>query len=122
MEDKVMTRMIIMSAILGIALSTNALAAAENSQTTASSPAANAALQHSKKQATHARKPQASRSSSTVTYNVDSKNPNIGWHTVNGMRVCTDDCDNPEIPGSGYTCKNVNVLGMAMRECTSSSW
>jgi hypothetical protein len=36
------------------------------------------------------------------------------------MRVCTQDCDNPEIPGSGYTCRDVNILGMAMRECDSS--
>ena len=60
--------------------------------------------------------------SHTVTYNRDSKDPNIGWHTVNGMRVCTQDCDNPEIPGSGYTCKDVNFLGMPMRECDWSSW
>jgi hypothetical protein len=117
-----MIRMIIMSAILGIALNTNALAAADNSQTTASPPAANAPSQHSQRQPTHGRKPSTGRSSSTVTYNVDSKNPNTGWHTVNGMRVCTQDCDNPEIPGSGYTCKNVQVLSMAMRECTWSSW
>jgi hypothetical protein len=57
-----------------------------------------------------------------VTYNRDSRDPNVGWHTVNGMRQCTQDCDNPEIPGSGYTCRDVNVLGMAMRECDSSSW
>jgi hypothetical protein len=38
------------------------------------------------------------------------------------MRVCTQDCDNPKIPGSGYTCRDVNVLGMAMRECDSSNW
>jgi hypothetical protein len=63
----------------------------------------------------------AKSSSKVVTYNRDSKNPNVGWHTQGGMRVCTQDCDNPEIPGSGYTCRNVNVLGMAMRECTSSN-
>jgi hypothetical protein len=38
------------------------------------------------------------------------------------MRVCTQDCDNPEIPGSGYTYRNVNVLGMVMRECDWSSF
>jgi hypothetical protein len=66
--------------------------------------------------------PRTARSSSnTVTYNRDSKDPNVGWHWQGGMRVCTQDCDNPEIPGSGYTCRNVNVLGMAMRECDSSN-
>jgi len=39
-----------------------------------------------------------------VVYNRDSKDPNVGWHWVNGMRTCTQDCDNPAIPGSGYTC------------------
>ena len=33
------------------------------------------------------------------------------------MRVCSNDCDNPEIPGSGYTCYNVQAFGMPMREC-----
>jgi hypothetical protein len=37
------------------------------------------------------------------------------------MRTCHQDCDNPEIPGSGYTCRNAQVLGMAMRECDSHS-
>jgi len=69
--------------------------------------------------ATH--KAPKAHASGTVTYNRDSKNPNVGWHWKGGMRVCTQDCDNPEIPGSGYTCKNVNVMGMAMRECDSSS-
>jgi hypothetical protein len=69
------------------------------------------------------RTPRAARPSDhEVTYDRDSKNPNVGWHTQGGMRVCTQDCDNPEIPGSGYTCRNVNVLGMAMRECDWSSW
>lgn len=57
-----------------------------------------------------------------VTYDRDAKDPNVGWHTQGGMRVCTQDCDNPEIPGSGYTCRDVTILGMAMRECNSSSW
>ncbi len=39
-----------------------------------------------------------------ITYNRDSKDPNVGWHWVNGMRTCTQDCENPEAPGSGYTC------------------
>jgi hypothetical protein len=70
--------------------------------------------------ATH--KAPKTNASGAVTYNRDSPNPNIGWHTQGGMRVCTQDCDNPEIPGSGYTCKNVNVMGMPMRECSTSSW
>ena len=60
--------------------------------------------------------------SGAVTYNRDSKDPNVGWHwDSNGMRVCNNDCDNPEIPGSGYTCYNVKALGMPMRECDWSS-
>jgi hypothetical protein len=62
------------------------------------------------------RTPQAS--SGAVTYNRDSPNPKLGWHwDNNGMRVCSNDCDNPEIPGSGYTCYNVQAFGMPMREC-----
>jgi len=68
----------------------------------------------------HARKSQSS-SSGVVTYNRDSRDPNVGWHWQGGMRVCHQDCDNPEIPGSGYTCRNVQVLGMAMRECDSGN-
>jgi hypothetical protein len=68
----------------------------------------------------HARKSQAS-ASGAVTYNRDSADPNVGWHWQGGMRVCHQDCDNPEIPGSGYTCKDVQVLGMAMRECDSGN-
>jgi hypothetical protein len=60
--------------------------------------------------------------SGTVTYNRDSPNPNIGWHTQGGMRVCSQDCDNPEIPGSGYTCRNVTWMGMKARECDWSSY
>jgi hypothetical protein len=57
-----------------------------------------------------------------TVYNRDSPNPNIGWHTdTNGMRVCHTDCDNPEIPGSGARCHDVNVMGMAMRECVTGS-
>jgi hypothetical protein len=69
----------------------------------------------------HVRAPATRSSSNAVTYDRDSKDPSIGWHWQGGMRVCTQDCDNPEIPGSGYTCRNVNVLGMAMRECDSSN-
>ena len=53
----------------------------------------------------------------TVTYDRDSKDPEVGWHTENGHRVCSHDCDNPEIPGSRAVCKNVTVMGMAMRQC-----
>ena len=65
-------------------------------------------------------KPAAS-SSGIVTYNRDSKDPNVGWHWESGVRVCHNDCDNPEIPGSGYTCRSVQALGMPMRECDWSS-
>jgi hypothetical protein len=58
---------------------------------------------------------------SVVTYNRDSPDPSVGWHSQGGVRVCTNDCDNPEIPGSGFTCKNVQVFGMAMRECDNSN-
>jgi len=64
----------------------------------------------------HARASAAS--DGTVTYNRDSPDPNIGWHNDgHGMRVCTQDCDNPEIPGSGFTCKSVQLMGMTAREC-----
>jgi hypothetical protein len=56
--------------------------------------------------------------SHTVTYNRDSPNPAIGWHWENGMRVCHNDCDNDEIPGSGFTCMDVTVMGQAMRQCS----
>jgi hypothetical protein len=72
--------------------------------------------------ASHARKSSASYASSgVVTYNRDSKDPNVGWHWEGGMRTCHNDCDNPEIPGSGYTCRNVQAFGMPMRECDWSS-
>jgi hypothetical protein len=61
-------------------------------------------------------KPKAA--SGAVTYNRDSPNPNVGWHWENGLRTCHSDCDNPETPGSGYTCKNVTAFGMPIRECT----
>jgi hypothetical protein len=57
-------------------------------------------------------------SSSAVTYNRDSKDPTVGWHWEGGSRVCHNDCDNPEIPGSGFTCNNVVFMGMATRKCT----
>jgi len=61
-----------------------------------------------------AHKPNASGS---ITYNRDSPNPNVGWHWEGGLRVCTQDCDNPEIPGSGYTCRTITFMGMKGREC-----
>lgn len=59
--------------------------------------------------------------SGTVTYNRDLKDPKVGWHWEGGMRVCRQDCDNPEIPGSGFTCKTVTWMGMSARECDWSS-
>jgi hypothetical protein len=55
----------------------------------------------------------------TVTYNRDSRDPSFGWHTENGFRVCHNDCDNPEIPGSGAVCSNVTVMGTPMRQCVT---
>ncbi len=61
-------------------------------------------------------------SDGSVTYNRDSPNPKIGWHTDStGMRVCHNDCESPEIPGSGATCHDVTWMGMAMRECVTSN-
>jgi len=78
--------------------------------------AAQAAAPRHKHSLPHGRAP--ANSENAVTYNRDSPNPDVGWHTDrSGMRVCTLDCDNPEISGSGFTCKDVKVLGMAMREC-----
>jgi hypothetical protein len=107
--------------LLSAVLSAQAYAAATDngSQTPASDAVKYAALQHAKNTV---RKPSASPASApAVTYNHDSKDPNIGWHWENGWRVCHQDCDNPEIPGSGYTCRDVQFLGMAMRECVSSN-
>ena len=44
------------------------------------------------------------RKPTVIIFNHDSKDPNVGWHTVNGFRTCTQDCENPEAAGSGYTC------------------
>ena len=55
----------------------------------------------------------------TVTYNRDSPDPTVGWHTENGFRVCHNDCDNPEIAGSGAICSNVTVMGTPMRSCVT---
>jgi predicted lipoprotein len=66
----------------------------------------------------HAARPAAS--SGVTAYDHDSPDPNVGWHwDSNGMRVCHQDCDNPEIPGSGAKCRNVNWMGMAARECVT---
>jgi hypothetical protein len=73
-------------------------------------------IQHAgKRPHQHRGVPDASHS---VTYNKDSPNPAIGWHWENGMRVCHNDCDNDEIPGSGFTCSDVTVMGQAMRQCS----
>jgi hypothetical protein len=81
--------------------------------------AAPAADASSKSKPHHARTSSA-RADGAVTYNRDSPDPNIGWHWENGMRTCSHDCDNPEILGSGYTCKNVAFMGMAMRKCDAN--
>jgi hypothetical protein len=59
-----------------------------------------------------------SAGSDTITYEHDSKDPAVGWHWEGGSRVCHNDCDNDEIPGSGFTCSNVTWLGMTARKCT----
>jgi hypothetical protein len=70
----------------------------------------------------HARKSRLHRvapnTSHAVTYDRDSPDPAIGWHWESGMRVCHNDCDNDEIPGSGFTCREVTVMGQDMRECS----
>jgi hypothetical protein len=58
-----------------------------------------------------------------TVYDHDSSDPNVGWHNdASGMRVCHQDCDNPEIPGSGARCRDVNFMGMPMRECVTGGW
>ena len=58
--------------------------------------------------------------SGITVYDRDSSHPNIGWHTDStGMRVCTYDCDNPEIPGSGARCRTIHLMGMVGRECVT---
>jgi hypothetical protein len=60
--------------------------------------------------------------SGVTVYDHDSPDPNVGWHTDStGMRVCSHDCDNPEIPGSGARCRNVTWMGMASRECVTGT-
>jgi hypothetical protein len=73
----------------------------------------------------HAKPRHAARhhvASGYTVYDRDSPNPNIGWHTdSSGMRVCSYDCDNPEIPGSGARCHNTTFMGMAARECVTGN-
>lgn len=47
----------------------------------------------------------------------ESPDPDIGWHQDGPWRVCTNDCDDPEAPGSGYTCRDVTIMGMPFRDC-----
>jgi hypothetical protein len=96
--------------------------AAADATSAAGAGSALVATQHKAKAPVRARSSASQSNGNVITYNRDSKDPNVGWHNQGGMRVCTQDCDNPEIPGSGYTCKDVNSLGMAMRECDSSSF
>jgi len=119
-----MKRAIIACAILlSAVLSAQAYSDLGNDSRTAGSDAVmNVAVQHQGKKPGHVRKSRTPRSSSSVViYNRDSKDPNVGWHWEGGMRSCHQDCDNPEIPGSGYTCRDVQVFGLAMRECDSSN-
>jgi hypothetical protein len=54
-------------------------------------------------------------------YNRDSPDPGIGWHWEGGMRTCHADCDNPRIPGSGYTCRDFDDMGGPTTECTKTN-
>lgn len=59
--------------------------------------------------------------SSVTVWNQDSADPEVGWHNEpGGGRVCSHDCDNPEIPGSGAVCRDVVVMGMKMRDCVTN--
>ena len=69
----------------------------------------------------HATRSPAAQPSSTIVYNRDSSNPGIGWHWEDGMRTCHYDCDNPRIPGSGYTCRDIDYMGRPTTECTNSN-
>lgn len=115
-----MKPVLIISAIL-LSASVSAHATADAPQQPQAAPGTHVAS-HQIKKPMRTRNAATQSSSNVVTYNRDSKDPNVGWHWEGGMRVCHNDCDNPEIPGSGYTCRNVQFLGMPMRECDSSSW
>jgi len=80
----------------------------------AASLSAEAAAKH------HSKHHMAPQTGVTV-WDKESRDPNVGWHTVNGDRVCSHDCDNPEIPGSGAVCRNVTVMGMRMHECVTGN-
>jgi hypothetical protein len=99
---------IVCSLLLSAALGTQAYATMPPSGTLDT-----VALHHSVKKP----RPKPHGSGGVVTYNHDSPDPNVGWHWDHGMRECSEDCDNPEIPGSGYTCRNVHLFGMDWREC-----
>ena len=107
MQRTIIASMILLGTVLGAQAATTASDSAKHPNTVAPIYAKH-----------HARKFQSS-ASGVVTYNRDSADPNVGWHWEGGMRVCHQDCDNLEIPGSGYTCRDVQALGMAMRECDS---
>ncbi len=70
----------------------------------------------------HSKHHTRSSNDGVTVYDKDSKDPNVGWHTENGLRVCTHDCDNPEIPGSGARCRTITFMGMRGRECDTGSW
>jgi hypothetical protein len=69
----------------------------------------------------HATRLPAAPPSTTIVYNRDSPNPGIGWHWEDGLRTCHYDCDNPRIPGSGYTCRDIDYMGRPTTECTKSN-
>ena len=81
--NRILRLSLLSAALPGAALSAQTMAAHASEAQTRAKPA---------------RKPRV------VIYNRDSKDPNVGWHWENGMRTCTHDCENPEAPGSGYTC------------------
>ena len=110
-----MKRIFAAAAILLIAAST---APAEASAAPAPAHHAQSVTKHHTPRTPHGRRP----SNNEVTYDRDSKDPNVGWHTEGGMRVCTQDCDNPEVPGSGYTCRDISFFGIPSRECDSAGW
>jgi hypothetical protein len=122
-DDTMKPAIITYAALLSVVLSAQAYGNVGNDGTRPASGDAVtiAAVQQHPKKSSQPRKSVTPQSSAVVIYNHDSKDPNIGWHWEGGMRTCHQDCDNPEIPGSGYTCRNVQVFGMAMRECDSSN-
>ena len=71
----------------------------------------------------HARKSSASHAlSGTVTYNRDSKDPNVGWHWEGGMRAsATTIATIRKFRAPAIPARNVQAFGMPMRECDWSS-